>query len=332
MSINSDCKLARSLLKEKKYRQTAAFLTTRLEEHSTQPSLLNLLAESYAGIGNWELAAVTYERSLELIEHPWIRAQWAWARLKSGDLGTAKEIFEQLHQENPNDPVYASFFAHALNECGDTENAITLLKEKIHQFPNEAGLYSRLGSVYVSIQRIDEAIEAFLTSFRLNPENSYFNIKIAECYMEKNDWKGAKKYFLDYLSQRYDEDTLKRYCEKCLKYGDINALKDVKNDMKHLYLQNALVPDVAHKLYGDIPHYEKNYFSHVRDGFAKTFRAGAVGYADYLSKYLNNRDGVRVTTGQPELFDDQIFIFGDSIANGFAVEDNHTIASILQGF
>lgn len=84
----------------------------------------------------------------------------------------------------------------------------------------------------------------------------------------------------------------------------------------------------AHK---DLEYYSDKYIENIYTG-KNTVRklTGQLVMENYISRYVNVIDGMRVTTDQPEGCESKVHIFGPSIAYGFGVEDKYTLASCLQ--
>lgn len=90
-------------------------------------------------------------------------------------------------------------------------------------------------------------------------------------------------------------------------------------------------PDDAAKFYRDIASYGKEYHDEIFSPHTQMIeKNGLLKMSDCAGNFFNVRNGMRITTGQPESPQRSVHIFGDEIVLGIGAEDSHTIASLLQ--
>jgi [citrate (pro-3S)-lyase] ligase len=83
--------------------------------------------------------------------------------------------------------------------------------------------------------------------------------------------------------------------------------------------------------YSGIKKYSKKYFNEIKDNNISFYMKNRGFYAnDKKSRYVNAKNGMRVTTDNPSVFDSSIYICGSSVAYGCDNEDRYTISSFLQ--
>jgi hypothetical protein len=62
------------------------------------------------------------------------------------------------------------------------------------------------------------------------------------------------------------------------------------------------------------------------------FFGNAVSHINFVSHYYNFQNGLRKTTGNPNNYDNTLYMFGGSQILGSLVEDSHTLSSYLQSY
>lgn len=101
----------------------------------------------------------------------------------------------------------------------------------------------------------------------------------------------------------------------------------VKNPSKN---ENFLLNDIRNNKEAlkkpDNLYYEPelfNYVPHIKKG-------NTIFHQDFKSKYVNIINGYRITTDNPDNYENTIYIFGSSVAFSWGSEDKYTISSCLQ--
>ncbi|BBB26613.1 hypothetical protein [Amphritea japonica] len=83
-------------------------------------------------------------------------------------------------------------------------------------------------------------------------------------------------------------------------------------------------------LYSDLPQYSKEYINNIFTPVPNINTRRGRANLDHKSRYVNVSNGYRHTVGQPEVYDNSIFIVGGSSTYGFGCEDKHTLPSLFQ--
>jgi hypothetical protein len=83
-------------------------------------------------------------------------------------------------------------------------------------------------------------------------------------------------------------------------------------------------------IYSDLPYYDDEYIKCIFSFQTNTIVQGMMSNSDYSNKYVNVDGGVRLTTDQPDLSENSIYLHGSSWIFGFGCEDKHTLASYMQ--
>jgi [citrate (pro-3S)-lyase] ligase len=90
------------------------------------------------------------------------------------------------------------------------------------------------------------------------------------------------------------------------------------------------IPEHFDALYGDLPQYSKEYIDNIFTPIPNINTRRGRENLEYKSKYVNITNGCRHTAEQPGVYDNSIFVVGNSSVYGFGCEDKHTLPSILQ--
>ena len=78
----------------------------------------------------------------------------------------------------------------------DPQNALTMLAKLIGIEPTNVEAYYLSGMLYVELERSEEALDAFLTTTRLNPDHLDAHHQIASLYEQQGD--------IDNVIKRYE--------------------------------------------------------------------------------------------------------------------------------
>lgn len=90
------------------------------------------------------------------------------------------------------------------------------------------------------------------------------------------------------------------------------------------------IPEHFDALYADLPQYSKDYIEEIFTPIPNIDTRRGRANLDHKSNYVNITNGCRHTSGQPEVYDNSIFMVGSSSTYGFGCEDKHTLPSLFQ--
>lgn len=90
----------------------------------------------------------------------------------AGDLQQAKNIYEQVLQVIPNQPVVLHLLGVVAHQVGEHEAAYNLISKALGIQPDYAEAHSNLGLVLEQLGRPDEALNSYRKAIDLNPENA----------------------------------------------------------------------------------------------------------------------------------------------------------------
>lgn len=131
------------------------------------------------------------------------RAQLAevYTRQKKHDKAFAE--WRGLLQADPENTKFQGGFVAAQEAAGNIEHAIQLLKNYIDSNGFKMH-YPQLAELYVKTGRVDEAINAYQKAIEINLGDGSLHQKVAQLYLQIDDFDAAEKAFLEVL--RYNED------------------------------------------------------------------------------------------------------------------------------
>ena len=97
---------------------------------------------------------------------------------KTNDLLKAENIYQQILQVEPNQPVALHLLGIISYQVGKSEIAIKLFKKAIAVEPHYTEAYCNLGNVLQALGRSDEAIVSFRKAIEINPEipETHYNL------------------------------------------------------------------------------------------------------------------------------------------------------------
>ena len=122
----------------------------------------------YESIGYYSDAVDAYARALKMKpDSPNVHADLAVALINIGEFEAARSHFEQAYRMNPSDPrpgMELQVLQEFLNQCREPE---ACLQASIRQKPDNAELQFKLGMIYESQRRPDEAMAVYETVRRM---------------------------------------------------------------------------------------------------------------------------------------------------------------------
>lgn len=149
-------------------------------------------------------------------------------------------------------------------------------------------------------------------------------------------------YFYDFVKLANDYVHMKGCKFLYVTYDDLFLIPNKTEEEKNI-LQNAIwentqlredwfksAPTHILNQYSELPQYDDTYFAEVFSEPTPILHTTRIVMSDFTSRFVNVVDNLRLTTGQPEKFNNTIHMFGGSDVYGFGFEDSHTIASFLQ--
>lgn len=170
--VNEMLDFAREHFREGRYAQAERILQQVLLINSRQPEVFHMLATIYYDQGKFNKAIKTFRRALEI--DPTFTDASVGLSIILNDLGKydeGRKVFEEAQA------VLA----------GNRSKRDPYMDEKL------AIKHDELGELYFQYGRYDEALEQYYRSLKLSTRKPEITMKIAECFVQKNDTEQAIK-------------------------------------------------------------------------------------------------------------------------------------------
>jgi len=153
----------------------------------------------YESIGYYSDAVEAYARALKMKpDSPNVHADLAVALINIGEFEAARSHFEQAYRMNPSDPrpgMELQVLQEFLNQCREPA---ACLQASIRQKPDNAELQFKLGRIYESMGRPDEAMAVYETVRRMIGETdrklyAQVIIRLAFLHAVKGDMEQTRR-------------------------------------------------------------------------------------------------------------------------------------------
>lgn len=157
-----------------------------------QPWYLGLKADLLQKEGKYEEIVKTFTRLIELqpanMDHYYNKAN---ALLAISRTSEALEVYEQIEAaEGPGTGLTLARQRVYLKK-GETEKAIEEINGLIRKYPGEAQYYLILGELYDAGDRPGKALDSYRKALRIEPENGYARLAIADHYRTNGKYKDS---------------------------------------------------------------------------------------------------------------------------------------------
>ncbi len=135
--------------------------------------LFTAVGRSLAAMGEWELAAQSFERAIEV--NPAYAEAWAFlgeAQHKNGQEPLA--ALEQAYTLAPDSIAVNTFYALYWQRRGQPGRAVRLLQTAADQDPDNPALMAELGSAVAAAGDLETGLQLFLQAVAVEPQNIVF--------------------------------------------------------------------------------------------------------------------------------------------------------------
>ncbi len=141
------------------------------------------------------------------------------------DMETVVKLCDPIYEREGTVDELAIAYALALGQIGKAEKAIGVLKDQITKEPLDYKLHQVLGDICLVERDYDEAIKAYDTVIRLNPNYARPYIHLGMIYEEKEQSDKAAENYTEatrlFITYDYFDETIDYGC-KVLKYDKSN--------------------------------------------------------------------------------------------------------------
>ena len=169
------------------------------------------LAEAYTKIGEHDRAERVWLQIIESdggVDKQDLPALQALEKVYTfrGDTDKAIGILQQLAELRPaRAREYYSRIAELSLKNYDDKQAVRYAKLALEKNPDDAAAHAKLGDVYASMQRYEEAIASYKESLDLDPRAFEVYFKLAELQAEAGDLEQARQLYL-YVAKRGNDE------------------------------------------------------------------------------------------------------------------------------
>ncbi|MBE0460926.1 MAG: tetratricopeptide repeat protein [Candidatus Aminicenantes bacterium] len=167
---------------------------------------LNQLGSVYVKLGHYDKAIEAFQKVI--VTNPSdLKANYnlAYSYDMTDQHEQAVVFYRKLIQLNPNDAqVYFNLLFRVYHKAGDYTNAVAVCQEIIQQFPDNPQNHYNLGITYFKIADYDKALKAFLQAISLKPDFdiAYYNIGLV--YFRQKKFPDAIQAFTKFVELKPD--------------------------------------------------------------------------------------------------------------------------------
>lgn len=129
---------------------------------------------------------------------------------ESGNYIEAKDIFEALYANDPDNKELQNYLGMVLFKLGLHKEAMDLYKKLLEKVPNFPALHLNLGIIYFKEGLLDLAFEEFQNTLKFSPKNKKANNYLGLIHIQKGEFKEAlEKFTITGSKTMIDEATQK---------------------------------------------------------------------------------------------------------------------------
>jgi len=125
--------------------------------------------------------------------------------VQEGDTAGARKVLEKSLAINPRLARTNFFYARALKEDGDYDDAMTHLRTVLEQFPRDRVVRNELGRVLFLEKRYADAVKEFEQTLSVDPEDLQAHYNLMLCYNGLGNDAKANEHKARYLRFKADE-------------------------------------------------------------------------------------------------------------------------------
>ncbi|HID55353.1 TPA: tetratricopeptide repeat protein, partial [Candidatus Poribacteria bacterium] len=206
---------ARRQLAEIERRKSGMSATTRIERKASQmsPGVKRSLAQQYMQRNELDRAKkLLLQIVKEVPEDFESQRMLAQIYLRQGEHEKAIAQWKALLNVDPENTKYQDGLIEAYQSAGRFDEALKLIQEYLRENPDSFN-YARLGRFYTSCGRIEDAIQAYRQSIKLNPGDRRIHQELAQLYLRKGDFVSAEQILreaLKYTSQDWEQQRIRQ--------------------------------------------------------------------------------------------------------------------------
>jgi Flp pilus assembly protein TadD len=120
-----------------------------------------------------------------------VRLEVADSLLGAGQVQSSLQVLAELRAEGHRSPELDVLQARAMREAGLHHDAEALLQGVVQRHPRRAGAHDALGTLYLDMQRIPDATDAYRTAVRLDEDSARYLNNLGFALLASQDYPGA---------------------------------------------------------------------------------------------------------------------------------------------
>lgn len=204
---------------------------------------LERLANLYLLTNRYESAKEVYEKLIDLYSEDSHLYQYSLVLINSGDISRARNILEELYQENPDNPEIAFTYATLLELSNEREKALEIYLELQRKVGNNPKIIERLAGIYIDKREYQKAEELLKVGLIVEPNNYQLNLLMGNLLQEKEDYNGS----LDYINRAIElkPNDYRGYFLRAIVYDKKGEILSSERDLRRAL---ELKPDDAELL------------------------------------------------------------------------------------
>jgi len=168
-----------------------------------------LLVDIYLASGDLDSMTKEMESLVELYpENLDFFNQLAVAYIRNNNYQSAIDVFNQLEKRTRISEEISMQKVKLYQLMGKEKKAFREIKKLINTNPQATRYHAILAEMYMSANMKENALKEYLTIKKLDPQDEYIDLSIADFYQKKGDQQKATQYLLDgFTNSRLDIDT-----------------------------------------------------------------------------------------------------------------------------
>ncbi len=216
------------------------------------------VAESYFCLNQFDKAIEYFKLADTYGEHEYAQNGLARILREQGKLDDAISIYKKLIKEFPNSVVVLNCYAETLRDVWKIDEALAVYDASIDNLSYDSTSYCGKASLLKSIGRLDEALSLYKYARDTSNDSHYIGCGIAEIFRLKGEFERSLAEY-DKVINRFPDEIVPR-CAKAnvLKVkGDLNAaLKEYQSTSKEFPYDSSSKEGIA-EVYREMKDYNK---------------------------------------------------------------------------
>lgn len=192
----------------------------------------------YVRQNNWDKALAAFEESIRLGDLDAATfGQLAFGRMQAGQYAAALQSFQMAQLTQPEAAEWKAGAAQCMHELKRHEEALSLLDQVIEVWPMEAAFYTLQASVYLSMDRIDDAVANLELVRRMGKLDASNHLLLANLHLRSGSTQLARPVMMAAMGmeQRASYESAVNLLEFVVSVRDWSLARDFSTVIKQVY-------------------------------------------------------------------------------------------------